>query len=177
MRALLLALLLPLQAAACPAQAPIAERTDALHERLAAAPDPATAQRLSGALWAIWTRAPDETAQELLDAGMTAIRVGDLARAADVLTRLTAYCPDYAEGWNQRAFARYLSGDYAGAVADLDVAIGLSPRHLGALTGQGLSYLAMGQRPAGEAVIRRALRLNPWLGERGLLENPDAVDL
>ena len=56
----------------------------------------------------------------MLGRGMGAIRAGDLIGAEQALDRLVTYCPDYAEGWNQRALARFLAGRHAEALADLD---------------------------------------------------------
>ena len=162
----------PAAAQTCPEPPDIAERADPIHEELAAAPDPGTAQRLGGALWELWLTAPDDTSQDLLDDGIARMRVGDLAGSIETLGRLTFYCPDYAEGWNQRAFARFLGGDYEGALDDLDRAVALSPRHVGAVSGRGLTLLRLGREAEGLDAIREAVRLNPWLAERALLEAP-----
>ncbi len=163
----------------CPAAPAIAPEADPLHEALRAAPDAGAAGRLSSELWRLWTRAPDEAAQALLDRGMAAIRVGDLIGAEAALERLVAYCPDYAEGWNQRAFGRFLAGRLAEALGDLDRARALSPRHLGVLTGRGMTLMRLGREAEAHETIREALRLNPWLAERALLPEGErnAVDL
>ena len=135
-----------------------------------AAPSQAIAQRLSGELWALWVQAPDGSAQELLDRGMFLIRVGDLSGAVERLDRLVDYCPDYAEGWNQRAFARFLQQDFAAALPDLDRALALRPRHTGALTGRAMTLIALGRNAEAQEDLRAALSLNPWLSERALLE-------
>ena len=177
--ALTLVLAGPAAADVCPAAPDIAARADALHDDLARAPGPAEAQRLSGALWALWTRAPDAAAQAMLARGMGAIRSGDFASAEDALGELIAYCPDYAEGWNQRAFARFLAGRHEAALEDLDRALALSPRHLGVLTGRGMTLIHLGRTEEAHGAIRDALRLNPWLAERALLPEAErnAVDL
>ena len=175
MRRALLALLLtagPALAETCPAPPDMSDRADSLHADLAAAPDPGTAQRIGGALWELWLTAPDDAAQDLLDDGMARMRVGDLAGSIETLGRLTYYCPDYAEGWNQRAFAKYLGGDYEGALDDLDRAVALSPRHVGAVSGRGLTLFRLGREEEGRAAIEYAVDLNPWLAERALLEAP-----
>lgn len=134
------------------------------------APTRAIGRRAAAGLWTLWLRAPDARAQGLLDRGTTAIRIGDLPRAVEVLDRLVAYCPDYAEGWNQRAFARFLARDFAAALPDLDRALALRPRHTGALTGRAMTLIALGRDEEAQADLRAALRLNPWLSERALLE-------
>ncbi len=121
--------------------------------------------------------APDAAAQEMLDAGIALIRAADYAAATAMLDGLVTYCPDYAEGYNQRAFASFLSGDYGAALDDLDRALALSPNHVAALSGKALTLLGLGRVPEGQAVLRDALRLNPWLSERALLVEPPGEEL
>ena len=154
---------------ACPPQPDIAAEMDGLIARARAAPDARAAQSVSDAMWALWSRAPDARAQELLDEGMERRSAFDLAGAVDALDALVAYCPDYAEGYNQRAFANFLRRDYAAALPDLDRAIALRPRHVAALSGRGLTLIALGRVEEGQDAIRAALELNPWLQERAYL--------
>lgn len=134
-----------------------------------ATPDQQAGDRISNRMWEIWTQAPDAYAQELLESGMARREMYDFEMAEDVFSALIAYCPDYAEGWNQRAFIRFLRQDFEGALPDLDVALRLNPTHVGALSGKALTLLNMGRMEEGQAVLRRALDLNPWLRERALL--------
>lgn len=169
---------LPLRAdPVCPA-APDHEaaKTDALRA-LRDAPDPAAAGRITADLWRLWTDAPDERAQGMLDAGMALIRSGDHSSSEVVLGDLVAYCPAYAEGWNQRAFARFLMGSFAGALEDLDQALAIDPRHVPALSGKALVLMHLGRHPEAQLVLRRAVRMNPWLSERSLLTIPMDVEL
>jgi tetratricopeptide (TPR) repeat protein len=120
-------------------------------------------------MWQLWTRAPDARAQDLLDSGMERREAYDLTKADALLTELVEYCPDYAEGWNQRAFVRFLDAQYALALEDLEVAVSLSPDHFAALAGQALTLMNLGRVEAGQSILRQALALNPWLPERGML--------
>jgi tetratricopeptide (TPR) repeat protein len=142
-----------------------------------AAPDPGSAQVLSGEMWEIWLDAPDELAQAMLDDGLALLRVGDYVSSYTALSALIDYCPDYPEGYNQRAFGAFLSGNYDAALVDLDAAIALQPVHLGALTGKALTLIAMDRRDEAQDVLRAALAINPWLSERALLDEPDGTDI
>lgn len=179
MRSLALAVLLalPLSAEACPPPPPIAAETDAIFEAIRRAPSAVAAEGPSAALWALWLTAPDTAAQEMLDEGLAARREGDPARATAAFDALVDYCPDYAEGYNQRAFTAYLSGDFAGALTDLDAAIDRSPRHVGALAGKGLTLIELGRPAEARAVLERAVALNPWIPERRLLRRLPGRDL
>ena len=126
------------------------------------------ARALSNQMWELWTDAPDEVAQTLLDRGMRARSSYDFLGALDALDRLVSYCPDYAEGYNQRAFVNFLRQDFAAALADLDRTLERSPRHVGALSGKALSLLGLGRHEEARAALTAALALNPWLSERAL---------
>ena len=126
------------------------------------------ARQLNNRMWELWTDAPDEPAQSLLDEGMQKLRGADYLGALDDLNRLVAYCPDYAEGYNQRAFAYYLTQNFAPALADLDRTLALSPNHVGALSGRALTLMGLGRTDEARQALARALELNPWLSERSL---------
>jgi len=156
-------------AAACPPARLDTAAEGRLIEKLRAAPDAASARAHNAALWQLWTDAPDARAQDLLDSGMARMRMGDLRNAVKAFDALVAYCPDYAEGYNQRAFARYLQNDFAPALADLEAALERSPRHVGALSGKALTLMKMGRNRAALEALEQALALNPHLSERALL--------
>ena len=99
--------------------------------------------------------------------------VADYAAAEAALTSLVQYCPFYAEGWNQRAFVRFLQSDWDGALTDLDQALKYNPRNTGALTGKALTLINAGRDDEAQPVLREALELNPWLSERALLRGED----
>jgi tetratricopeptide (TPR) repeat protein len=156
-------------AAACPAATLDTDEETRHIEALQAAPDANAAREHNAALWELWTDAPDTHAQELLDSGMSRLRMGDLSNALKAFDALVAYCPDYAEGYNQRAFARYLQHDFESALEDLDAALERSPRHVGALSGKALTLIGLGEHRAALDALEAALALNPHLSERSLL--------
>ena len=163
--------------AGCPVTEAPAEAQSALIAQLRSADGPGQVRTLTGQLWALWLDAPDALAQDLLDRGMALREAFDFAGSRAVLTRLTDYCPDYAEGWNQRAFAAFLARDFEASLADLERALALNPEHVAALSGKGLTLLEMGRTAEGQAALRAALELNPWLAERRLLDDPPGTDL
>lgn len=177
-KSLLLALLLgaPATALACPAPPDHGAALGALFSRVQAAPDERAARPIVNEMWELWAEAPDAHAQELLDEGMTRRAAHDLGGAILAFDALIAYCPDYAEGYNQRAFANFIRQDYAAALPDLERALALSPRHTGALTGQAMTLMALGRPGEAAVVLRRALELNPWLSERHLLPALEAME-
>ncbi len=167
----------PVWAETCPPAPDIRLDAERLIAQMQTAPDESTARGHMNALWLLWTQAPDDTAGAMLERGMGLMQRGELALAARVLDGLTAYCPAWAEGWNQRAFVDFQAGDFAGALAGLDRALALDPRHVAAMAGRGLSLLGLNRQAEGRAALEAALRLNRWMPERRLLEKLRGQDL
>ena len=167
----------PAVASDCPAAPDHSAVTDALIEEIQAATDARSAQIISNDLWQYWADAPDEVSQEILNQGMAKRAAWDLLGAVEDFDRLVAYCPDYAEGYNQRAFANFLRQDFASALPDLERAIELSPRHIGALSGLAMSLIGLGKEAEAQSALAAALALNPWLPERSLLKTPPGQEL
>lgn len=138
---------------------------------------PVGARELGDALWELWTDAPDARAQDLLDEGMRQRAGFDLLGARETLDQLVDYCPDYAEGYNQRAFANFLRADYAVALVDLDIALAINPVHTGALTGKALTLIRLGRDEEAQVVLQEAVAINPWLNERVLLDAPEGDEI
>jgi tetratricopeptide (TPR) repeat protein len=150
----------------CPPVRDHSARFDALVAQIQRAPDEAAARVLSGQLWEVWMFAPDDRAQSLLDQGMARFRVFDFDKAVAAFDSLVAYCPHYAEGYNQRAFVNYIRQNYARALADLELALERDPTHIAAMSGKALTLMELGRHEAAQKVLRQAVKLNPWLQER-----------
>lgn len=163
--------------AACPPPPDIAEAQEALFAEARAATTPAEGQAVAPELWKLWATAPDEPAQALLDRGMEARASWDFLAALDALDRLVDYCPDYAEGYNQRAFVHFLSQNYDAALVDLDLALERAPSHVAAMSGKALTLMGLGRQDEAQAVLREAVALNPWIPEAHLLREPEGEDL
>lgn len=161
----------------CPPVPDRAADLDALIEEAREAPDERAGRALSDRMWEIWTDAPDEPAQALLDEGMAARETYNFLGAKDAFDRLIRYCPHYSEGYNQRAFIFFLNGEMEQALEDLDRTLAITPRHVGALSGRALTLIALGRSEEGQEALRMALDLNPWIPERGLLVEPPGDDI
>ncbi|OWU82873.1 hypothetical protein ATO6_21415 [Oceanicola sp. 22II-s10i] len=131
------------------------------------------ARVLTNELWGLWADAPDERAQAVLDSGMRKRESFDLRGAIEEFDRLIAYCPDYAEGYNQRAFALFIAQDYGRALADLDRAIALQPQHVAAMAGRALTLMGLERSDEAQAELRAVLKIHPWLPERRMLVETD----
>ncbi len=125
--------------------------------------DPARAAQAEAALWAMWCRSGRAELDARLAEAIAAMERRDIAGSIQLLTALIDAAPQWAEAWNKRATARYLTGDYAGAIADCVETLARTPHHFGALAGQGLCHMALEQYVPAAALFRRALDVHPHL--------------
>lgn len=152
-----------------------AQVRDPLFAQLKGSTSELEAAPIARKLWIDFFKAPDPHAQKLLDHGARKIQYLDLKAAVAALDELVAYCPGYAEGWNQRAFAHYLSGSYDAALEDLDAALAIEPRHFGALSGKVLTLIKQGRQTLAVGVLREALKVHPWMQERRYLPKGEKI--
>lgn len=156
---------LALFAAPVPAQSlsAVAEREaeiDALLEELAQ-PDLRTWEAVEQKIFRLWSQSGSDTADLLLKRGQEAIEAEDYTTAIEHLTALIDHAPDFAEGWHTRATVFYNIGEYGLAMADIQRALALNPRHFGALMGVGIILEETGDYPLALRALRMASALNP----------------
>src|SRR5262245_22679660 len=111
----------------------------------------------------MWSRSVDAQVNALMREGVDAMQARRFGDAEAAFTRIIERAADFAEGWNKRATVRYLAEDYAGAIADCEETLARKPYHFGALSGQGLCHMALGQHREAAALFRRALDVHPHL--------------
>ena len=116
------------------------------------------------ALWMLWSRSGDEAVDRLLERGVDEMQAGRHADAIATFSEVIRRKPAFAEGWNKRATALYLAGEYQRSLADCAEVIKRNPRHFGALSGAGLVNLELEQQRQALAWFRRALEVNPNMG-------------
>jgi len=125
--------------------------------------DARLARRAEAALWELWHRAGDPDVDALLRRGIVALQQGELAEAERLFDLVIARAPHFAEGWNKRATVRYLAKSYCGSIEDCRETLARNPRHFGALSGQGLCHLALGEHREAAALFRRAIAVHRHL--------------
>lgn len=146
-----------------------AERYETLLADLASAGSKGEAELLNKEIWDCWLTAPDETAQEILNAALERRANYDFLAAIEHVNRLIFAYPDYAEGWNQRATLYYLVGDYDASLADVDETLKREPRHFGALAGKSVILFNQGKIGLAKIAVREALKYHPYLNEAAIL--------
>ena len=138
-------------------------RLPALFEALKAAPGVGDALPIEDRIWTLWLRSNDALVDGHMERGMTAMARGDFGGALAAFDDVVHAAPDFAEGWNKRATASYLVGDFAASVRDIGKTLGLEPKHFGALSGLGLIYLAVGSDAGALKAFEKALEIHPFL--------------
>ena len=125
--------------------------------------DVAAATRAANALWQMWHRSGDDRLDGMLRDGIEAMEWQDLDAADAAFTRLIETAPAFAEGWNKRATAYYLMGDFDHSLKDCAEVIKRNPQHFGALSGYGMIYVRLGRLETALGYFERALEINPNL--------------
>lgn len=138
---------------------------DDLFARLQRASDPGDAQALALAIQHIWLQTRSDTASLLMQRALQSIQETRYPVALLLLDKIVALEPGWAEGWNQRATARFLADDPEGAMADIDQVMKLEPRHFGALAGMGAILQRAGLDKQALRVYSTSLSLYPMQPE------------
>ena len=112
-------------------------------------------------LWLLWGRSGDAAIDELMARGSEEMQERRLAEAIATFSEIVKRKPDFAEGWNRRATAYYLAGEYRKSLADCDEVLKRNPAHFGALSGVGQIYTQLQQYEKALDWFQRALDANP----------------
>lgn len=136
-----------------------------LFERLRVTHDRREAGALESMIWALWAKYEGDRVEVgfLMHEGLQAIQRNEYDKAVRAFDEVTTLAPDFPEGWNQRATAEYLRGDYPAALADMRRTLRLEPRHFGALSGLGMVYMSLGDMERALKAFDAALGINPHM--------------
>jgi tetratricopeptide (TPR) repeat protein len=114
-------------------------------------------------LWSTWCRSGDPEADRIFRAGIEAMQKGKLEDAERAFGKVIEMMPDFAEGWNKRATVRYLRHNFVDAIADCQQTLTRNPNHFGAVSGQGLCHMSLGEFREAAICFRRAIEIHPHL--------------
>jgi tetratricopeptide (TPR) repeat protein len=118
---------------------------------------------LTNRIWAIWREHEDIEVELLMHRGFLAVQANQVDDALILFDHVVARAPGFAEAWNMRATVRYMRGEYAASIRDVERTLELEPRHFGALAGLGLVYATLRDYDAALEAYRAAFALNPYL--------------
>ncbi len=113
-----------------------------LFDQLATAKSGTEVQQIQAKIWNVWMDSGDVEVNSWMQQGSKAVSEGEYTKAIAIFTKVTERMPDYVEGWNKRATAYYLNGDYNASLQDIFRTLSIEKRHFGALSGLASIYLA-----------------------------------
>ncbi|MFO1208045.1 MAG: hypothetical protein U1E40_02345 [Amaricoccus sp.] len=155
----------PAEAAPAPAAVPAkpdsdAARLDALFAELKQ-PGREDWEKVESQITQIWSHSGSPAMDLLLQRGNAALAAEDYPTAVEHFSALIDHAPDFAEGWNGRATAYFLMGEYSLSIADVEHVLVLNPRHFGALAGLGFMLEQMDEPQFALRALEAAQELNP----------------
>ncbi len=136
---------------------------DVLFDRLKETLDTVEAAEITKQIWGNWYQSDMPEVVELMRRGEMSMRRARYDAAVKYFSQIIAKAPAFAEGWNRRATAYYMMGEYQRSSEDVAKTLDLEPRHFGALSGQGLIYLQLRQHEQALWYMNKALQQNPHL--------------
>lgn len=138
---------------------------DDLYAELLAASDPQAAMLVDLAISEQLDAAGGPTAQLLSQRALLSAEGGNFRLALELADSAIAFAPRYAEGFNTRATIHALKEDYGAAMADLQQALSIEPRHYRALANVGAILESSGEDAQALAAYDKALALYPLYEE------------
>lgn len=142
-----------------------------LYAHLATANDEQNAKSIADTIERLWLQSGSETINLLMERSGTALA----AKNADLALRLLDYvvelAPDYAEGFNRRAYVHFSQNNLESAVGDLRRTLALEPNHFKALDGLGQIWREHGNKRGALRVVKQLLEIHPnWPGAKQAVE-------
>ena len=135
-------------------------RLNDLYDRLAVA-EAEEARGIEREIRLEWRRSGSPAMDLLLKRGREALERGEIDAAIEHLTALTDHAPDFAEGYHARARAWFRAGQVGPAVADLEQALALDPRHFDAAQGLAVVLEELDRPARADAAYRLVLSIHP----------------
>ena len=142
-----------------------AERDKALSDLyayLAAAEDAKQAETVAASIERLWVTPGSDTITLLMQRALGAANAKNPELALKLLDAVVALAPDYAEGWNRRAYVHYTQNHLEQALGDLRRTLALDPSHFKALDGLIHILREIGRKKEALQAARRLIDINPY---------------
>ena len=123
----------------------------------------------------LWLQSGSDTIGVLMGRSAKAINEQKNDLALQLLDAVVELAPDYAEGWNRRAYVYFLQNNYEGAIGDLRRALALDPNHFKALEGLARILRDSGQKKNALQAYKQILKINPF--QEGAKEAVDELSV
>lgn len=126
------------------------------------------ALKIEKKIWKIWSTHPSEGRKgyrltDMLAQGELMIVKKNLNEAIQIFSLIISVDPNWAEAWNKRATALYLSGKYEDSINDIKKVLQLEPRHFGAISGLVLNQIELRNYRQALKSYEKALKIYPTM--------------
>ena len=143
-----------------------------LYAQLAAAEDEGAAKRYAAQIERVWLEARGDTVGLLMERALAAANAKNFDLSIKLLDAVVELQPDFAEGWNRRAYVNFLRNNVQGALGDLRRVLALDPNHFKALDGLAQVLREIGEKKAALAALRTLIEVHPyWSGARKQIDD------
>jgi tetratricopeptide (TPR) repeat protein len=132
-----------------------------LYAHLATAEDEIHAKPMAEAIERLWLHSGSDTVDVLMQRAYAAIQAKRHDLALKLLDAVVELAPDFAEGWNRRAYVYYSQNEFERALGDLRRALALEPNHFKALDGLGQIMKELGSKKAALKAFKELMAINP----------------
>jgi tetratricopeptide (TPR) repeat protein len=134
---------------------------DQLYARLKDSPSDEDAKRVDATIDALMQKTGNAASDVFMQWGEESLKTGNTLLALDYFDGAALLTPNAAEPYFKRATVFYARNDLSKALADLERATLLEPRHTGALLGLGTLFSDMDRNKEALAAYAAVLALNP----------------
>jgi Flp pilus assembly protein TadD len=138
-------------------------RIERLFERLSQTGNAVEARGVAMLIQRRWMESGSPTADLLMRRAQDGMGDREPALAIELIDRILAIEPGWAEAWNRRAIAFTMLDDPVSAIADIYRVVSLEPRHFAAWAGLGTLLMQAGDETGALESFERALSVHPHL--------------
>lgn len=135
---------------------------DRLFIQLQTAHSTARIEAILSQIWNIWLHTGNVEMNTLVRLGTESLSKGDYNDAINIFTQVIDRNSEFAEGWNKRATAYYLRGNYKSAMDDIYQTLRLENRHFGALAGLATIYSEIGDEHGVLNTLEKLYQIHPF---------------
>lgn len=136
---------------------------DDLYQQLAKSSDAATAAAVAEAIQRLWMFSGSDTTDLLMMRTQKAIAEKKFDLAITLLDTIVELQPDFAEGWNRRAYVYFLKEDYDRALGDIRRTLALEPKHFKALEGMANILRQLNNKKTALEALKKLIEVHPYV--------------
>lgn len=142
-----------------------------LYAHLATADSAESAKKVQATIERLWSHSGSDTVNLMMQRATKALGAKDFDQAMKFMDYVVALAPDYAEGFNRRAYVHFSRNDMSSALGDLRRALALEPNHFKALDGLAQIWRQMGNSKGALNVVKQLIEVHPyWEGASRMAE-------